>query len=104
MATATLPDVEIDVDVESMINGAFEELECCSHRKEKIPCGGPIAGYQEFHTCIQGWLCKNHWDHGMELYPIWRKKIEDTGEIGCALCLNRFKNIKSFIRLTKVPE
>ncbi|AEK09964.1 hypothetical protein FDH96_gp052 [Mycobacterium phage Rey] len=104
MPTATLPDVEIDVDIESMINGTFEELDCCSRHKDKVPCGGPIAGYQEFHTCNQGWLCKNHWENAMKLYPSWRSRVESTGTIACALCLNRFNNINSFIRLTKVPE
>ncbi|QSM01095.1 hypothetical protein SEA_NANOSMITE_50 [Mycobacterium phage Nanosmite] len=104
MATATLPDVEIDSDIESMINGAFEELDCCSQRKHELACGGPIAGHQEFHTCVQGWLCKNHWEHAMKLYPVWRATVEETGTIACALCLGRFNTIKSYIRLTKVPE
>ncbi|QNJ56856.1 hypothetical protein SEA_REINDEER_46 [Mycobacterium phage Reindeer] len=96
--------MEVDSDIESMINGAFDELDCCSHRKEDMPCGGPIAGYQEFHTCVQGWLCKNHWENALKLYAVWLSKVNETGGIGCALCLGRFNTIKSYIRLTKVPE
>ncbi|AER26181.1 hypothetical protein SSEA_SKINNY_45 [Mycobacterium phage Skinny] len=104
MATATLNDVEIDSDIESLVDSAFEELDCCSMRKGVVPCGGPIAGFQEYHTCVQGWMCKNHWEYALKLYATWRAKVEDTGQIQCAMCLGRFTTIKSFIRLTKVPE
>lgn len=100
----TLTETELDADIESAVEGAFEELDCCSVRgREFKPCGGPIAGYQEFHTCVQGWLCTEHWKMSIEVfYPAWRAKVDESGQIRCAHCLNTFHNIHKFVRFTPV--
>jgi hypothetical protein len=99
MSTATLPGTELDTDIENLVEGAFKEIDCCSQRKAQIPCEGEIAGYQEFHDCIQGWLCLAHWKNAMEIYPVWRKHLEETRRIHCAHCLCLFTTIESYVRL-----
>ncbi|MBB5167174.1 hypothetical protein [Mycobacterium sp. AZCC_0083] len=102
MSTPTLPRTDFDTDIMSAVDGAFKELDCCSQRKEQLACGGDIAGYQEYHDCIQGWLCKTHWDQALQFLPVWKERIRTNGSMGCTHCLNRFDDIRKLVRLTSV--
>lgn len=104
MSTETLPRTDLDSDIADAVNGAFDELECCSQRKDKLPCGGPLRGFQECHTCVQGWLCENHWNYAIEVaMPEWKATFNARGWIGCVHCLNRFTVFKKYIQLTPIP-
>lgn len=104
MSTDTLERTDLDTDISSAVEGAFEELDCSSVRgKELAPCGGKIAGYQEHHTCVQGWMCEVHWKMAMEIfYPAWKKQVEENGRISCVHCLNTFHDIRKYVRFTPV--
>lgn len=101
MTADTLDKVD---SMESSVESAFEELDCSSVRgKEIAPCGGKIAGYQEHHDCVQGWLCEVHYKMGTEVfYPAWKKNITDRGRIVCVHCLNPFTDVRKFVRFTPV--
>lgn len=106
MSTATLPgktDTDLDSDIAAMVNAAFSEIDCSSTRKDKIPCSGEVAGFQEMHDCIQGALCQAHWELAVQvLYPAWRKQVEQHQRIHCAHCLNLFTNMHHFYRLIPI--
>jgi hypothetical protein len=98
MATATLPTT--DTDIAHAVTAAFDELDCDSAQKDKIPCGGPIMGFREHHDCRQGWLCENHWKHCIDvILPHYRQAFQSKGCIGCAYCARRFDDLRKFVRL-----
>lgn len=103
MATDTLErtDAGLDVDVTSLIETAFGVQECCSTRKEILPCGGEVRGLYDHHDCNHGLLCQVHWDFAVQtLFPAWKAKFAEAGTIACAMCLTRFTEFDDFARLT----
>lgn len=83
-----------------MVNAAFDELECNSPIKDRLPCGGGVAAYCISHPCITdvtGYRCANHYrDYLENALPKWRADIIVFGGIWCAECGREFRTTDAF--------
>lgn len=92
--TAILTDVDV------MVEGAFDELECLC---DFSPCGGNGAAYYTSHSsrpCVEGWLCREHLRYFVEEFrPTLAKDMREFGRILCARCKTRHHSVDDFCKV-----
>lgn len=93
----------VETDVSSLVNAAFNELDCTSCRKHEVPCGGAVAAYTLGHVCPVrdscGPRCEAHYKHFLDvLLPDWRETIRVFGGIRCKHCNRVFSSVEAFCK------
>lgn len=93
----------VETDVSSLVNAAFNELDCTSCRKHEVPCGGAVAAYSLGHACPvrnnDGPRCEAHYKYFLDvLLPHWCEIIGVYGHIRCAQCGREFSSIDEFCK------
>lgn len=82
-------------ETDSKIDSAFGELECVS--QQETPHGGDVAAYMILHTCVEGWVCKAHYDRWLaNMYPHNMEVIAMYGYIRCPVCQRTYPTLDAY--------
>lgn len=83
-------------DIASLVDSAFDEVQCESVRKE-IPHEGNLAAILVAHSCATTALCQRHLRRYLEVKrPNLQQKLDGAGCIRCAHCGDRFASVEAF--------
>lgn len=82
-----------DADISELVDSAFDECVLGGIREDR-PCGGNRAAYMVYHDCLEGIICRLH-------YEVWLRELAQP-EAGwnqiCSVCGRHFPSIHDVVK------
>lgn len=91
--------IQTESDVTADVDAVFDELECAGNT-QLCPCEGDKAAWCETHSCGQGWLCRGHFKHYVDvLLPANSQAMARFGFAICPGCAQAFFDMDSYCKV-----
>ncbi|KPG14365.1 hypothetical protein [Mycobacteroides immunogenum] len=88
----------VDTDVSSLVNAAFDELEC--PMDDEYGHSGDRTAFVTVHGCVEGYVCRNHFDRLTGPFPEnFREMLMVCGHVSCGVCGGRFTSIDQWMKV-----
>lgn len=89
----------VDTDVSSLVNAAFEELECCGSTWG-TGCSGGQMGFFDAHGCLSGMICHEHFKWWMDSFvPQMASALAVCRSLECQHCKQLFSSVDSVFKV-----